>query len=360
MSNATFIQEVVNLTNQFRAQKGLAPLSIDLDLNEAAQNHTEDMAFNDYFSHYGLNSSKPWDRAQAAGYETGIVGENIGMGYASPKAVVNAWIKSDSHRAAMLNSRYNEIGVGYYYLANDTGRVNYNSYWTQLFGQGDIEADSASTAAAAPPPPFPGFDPLQYAASNPDLLVLFNTDTTALTQHYVTYGANEGRPTDTFDEMGYLASNPDLLRAFGANGSLATQHYIMYGYTEGRTTSGFQPWQYLASYDDLIRAFGPNPVAATQHFIQNGFGEGRAVDLFDEGRYLASNADLIQHLGYDLEAATQHYVTYGLGEGRAKTAFDPAAYLARYGDLQAVFGGDLVGSTQHYIEFGFHEGRIAT
>lgn len=355
MSNAAIIQEVVNLTNQFRAQNGLPPLSIDLDLNEAAQNHSEDMAINDYFSHYGLDGSRPWDRAEDAGYESGTIGENIAAGQRSPEAVVNGWINSDGHRAAMLNSRYNEIGIGYYFLENDTGQVNYNRYWTQLFGKGEIEQP---TPAVPPAPTVPAsFAPLQYGASHGDLMMHLGADPTALTQHYANFGANEGRAMDTFDEMGYLASNHDVLRAFGVNIDAATQHYITNGYREGRQTNLFPAFQYLASYDDLIQAFGPNPVAATQHFVQSGFWEGRSADMFDEGRYLASNADLIQHFGYDLQGATQHYISHGMAENRSKTAFDPVAYLNRYSDLQGAFGNDLVGATWHYIEHGFDEGR---
>ncbi|HEY9887183.1 MAG TPA: CAP domain-containing protein [Candidatus Obscuribacterales bacterium] len=349
MSDASFVQTVIDLTNQFRAKNGLGTLSMDGDLTEAAQAHTEDMALNDYFSHYGKNGSKPWDRAQAAGYETGIVGENIGMGYFTPKAIVDAWIASPSHRDAMLNPRYNEIGVGYFYLKNDTGKTNYYAYWTQLFGQGEIEG---------PPVVLPdNFDPLQYGASHADLLQFYGVNVAGLTQHYLDSGAAEGRSLDQFDEVGYLASHDDLLRGFGTDVNAATQHYIQHGYFEGRATTLFQPLQYLASYDDLINALGSNLAAATQHFIRHGFGEGRSRDRFDEARYLASNADLIQHFGYALDAATQHYVQYGMAEKRSTQAFDPAAYLSQNYDLQVAFGSNLAAATRHYIEFGFAEGR---
>jgi hypothetical protein len=35
----------------------------------------------------------------------------------------------------MLNCDYLEVGIGYTYLANDRGTVNYNHYWTQDLGQ---------------------------------------------------------------------------------------------------------------------------------------------------------------------------------------------------------------------------------
>ena len=50
--------------------------------------------------------------------------ENIAKGQATPQAVVNAWMNSSGHRANILNSTYNKIGVGY--VAN-------GNYWTQMF-----------------------------------------------------------------------------------------------------------------------------------------------------------------------------------------------------------------------------------
>lgn len=132
--NVDFITGVVNLTNSFRAQNGLAPLTLDPRLNAAAQAHSTDMALNDYFGHTELNGSQPSDRAKAVGYPSSFIGENIGAGYTTPEAAVNGWINSPGHRANLLNSDYREIGVGYYFLANDAGNFNHNHYWTQVFG----------------------------------------------------------------------------------------------------------------------------------------------------------------------------------------------------------------------------------
>ncbi|MEG4861588.1 CAP domain-containing protein [Microcoleus sp. K1-B6] len=45
---------------------------------------------------------------------------------------VTAWMNSDGHRQNILNSKFQEFSVGYYFLANDTGEVNYKHYWTQV------------------------------------------------------------------------------------------------------------------------------------------------------------------------------------------------------------------------------------
>ncbi|MEL6319305.1 MAG: CAP domain-containing protein [Cyanobacteria bacterium J06626_14] len=155
MQNNAFEQEVLKLTNEFRQKNGLKPLVIDQDLDEAADIHSKNMADQDFFSHTGKDGSRPWDRAERAGYESRTVGENIAAGYRTPEAVVQGWIDSPGHRANMLNPNYNEIGLGYYYLQDDRGSVNYNSYWTQLFGRGTIESPAPDPSPAPNPQPAP-------------------------------------------------------------------------------------------------------------------------------------------------------------------------------------------------------------
>jgi len=126
---------VLRLTNAFRQQNGLRPLSYNDKLANAAQRHSVNMANQDFFSHTGKDGSSFSQRVTAAGYQWSFTGENIAAGYTTPQAVVNAWINSPGHRAAMLNPNYQDIGIGYHYLANDTGQVNYYHYWTQNFGK---------------------------------------------------------------------------------------------------------------------------------------------------------------------------------------------------------------------------------
>jgi Ca2+-binding RTX toxin-like protein len=136
-TNSSFIARVVTLTNEFRAQNGLAALTLNSELSNTAQWHSQDMALQDYFSHTGKNGSTPWDRAELFGYSSTAMGENIAAGQTTPESVVEGWKNSPGHRANMLNAGFTEIGVGYDFLASDTGSVNYSHYWTQFFGAGD-------------------------------------------------------------------------------------------------------------------------------------------------------------------------------------------------------------------------------
>jgi uncharacterized protein YkwD len=130
-----FVGQVVELTNQFRAKNGLAPLTFNSKLSDSAQTHSRNMAMQDFFDHKGLDGTSEGDRAVQAGYERRAVAENIAAGQKTPRQVVDTWIKSPGHRANLLNPTAKDIGVGYFFLANDTGKTNYNAYWTQVFGQ---------------------------------------------------------------------------------------------------------------------------------------------------------------------------------------------------------------------------------
>lgn len=124
------VAEVTALTNQHRAAAGCPALTINAQLNAAAQRHSNDMATHDFMSHTGSDGSSPWDRMQDAGYSFSNAAENVAAGYASAEAVVTAWMGSEGHRANILNCNLREIGIGYAYNAASS----YRHYWTQAFG----------------------------------------------------------------------------------------------------------------------------------------------------------------------------------------------------------------------------------
>ena len=59
----------------------------------------------------------------------GYAGENIASGYnLTPKAVVEAWMKSDGHRKNILSPKFSYLGVGVAFNET-TGQT----YWAQMF-----------------------------------------------------------------------------------------------------------------------------------------------------------------------------------------------------------------------------------
>lgn len=132
-TSSSDIDRVVELTNFYRTQSDLNALSPNTALNNAAQGHSQAMALDDFFSHQGINGSNPTQRAQAAGY-VGSAGENIAAGHLNAEHVMEQWMYSTGHRNNILNANYQDIGVGYYYLADDRGTEQWQRYWTSLFG----------------------------------------------------------------------------------------------------------------------------------------------------------------------------------------------------------------------------------
>ena len=124
-------QEIVNLVNQERQARGLAPLSVNSRLVSAAQQHAGNMARYNQMSHTLPQADLPnlVDRLNYYNYDYRAAGENIAWNYRSADAVMTAWMNSPGHRANILNPNFTEIGVG----------VRYNSrgepYYCQVFGR---------------------------------------------------------------------------------------------------------------------------------------------------------------------------------------------------------------------------------
>ncbi len=144
-----FENEVLRLTNLRRAAgancdtEGVfapaPPLTFDGLLRCAARNQSRNLGRLDFFAHTDPNGDDVSDRVDNTGYVWQAVGENIAAGQMTPADVVDGWIDSDGHCANLMEPLFTELGVGYYYDAEDTyaygpGYAPYYRYWTQVFG----------------------------------------------------------------------------------------------------------------------------------------------------------------------------------------------------------------------------------
>jgi uncharacterized protein YkwD len=120
---------VVCLINQDRAQHHLPALQASADLNRSAQGWTNVMVSSDQFTH-GANFAA---RISAAGYVWRSAGENIATGYATPRAVVRAWMASTGHCQNILNPSYRNVGTGVS-TRPVKGWASGAGTWTQDFG----------------------------------------------------------------------------------------------------------------------------------------------------------------------------------------------------------------------------------
>jgi hypothetical protein len=143
------------------------------------------------------------------------------------------------------------------------------------------------------------FDPIWYLNTYPDVRI-------NAAQHYISYGASEGRnPHPLFETKFYQKQYPDL----DATGVNPLVHYLTIGWKQGaRPTELFDPNWYLEQNPDVKHA-GIEPLS---HYVQRGWRENRQPSLnFDPEKYIAERGDLD---GYPSDPLT-HYQMIGRREG---------------------------------------------
>ncbi|WP_051412132.1 CAP domain-containing protein [Halonatronum saccharophilum] len=104
-------EEMLNLVNKVRIDKGLDPLKVDFDLVQVARVKSQDMIDEDYFSHFSPNYGSPFDMMRELNISYYIAGENI-AGAPNVALAHENLMNSPSHRDNILHSEYTHIGVG--------------------------------------------------------------------------------------------------------------------------------------------------------------------------------------------------------------------------------------------------------
>ncbi|MBU0579257.1 hypothetical protein KKE34_04090 [Patescibacteria group bacterium] len=104
-------RQVVEITNLEREKLGLDPLVLNQSLVEAALSKGQDMFTDQYWSHTAPDGLEPWYFIKQAGYQYQIAGENLARDFSNTESMMVAWMASPTHRANIVNSKYNEIGI---------------------------------------------------------------------------------------------------------------------------------------------------------------------------------------------------------------------------------------------------------
>ena len=102
-------KEVFELTNQERVKAGKSPLKSNSNLTKAAMVRAKEITIR--FEHIRPDGSN----VSTALYENGVAfptGENIACGGSSAKDIVNGWMNSSGHRAAIMRDDNGYMGVG--------------------------------------------------------------------------------------------------------------------------------------------------------------------------------------------------------------------------------------------------------
>ncbi len=124
---------VLRATNIERDRAGLPKLAESSNLDGAAVLKLGDMFAKEYFAHVSPDGIDAADLAERAGYEFIAIGENLALGnFENDEALVRAWMESPGHRANILSSKYQEIGV-----AVGKGRFEGKTTWlaVQIFAK---------------------------------------------------------------------------------------------------------------------------------------------------------------------------------------------------------------------------------
>ncbi|HHT37872.1 MAG TPA: LysM peptidoglycan-binding domain-containing protein [Mollicutes bacterium] len=119
--------EVIRLVNEERRRAGRPALVENSELSRIGRIKSNDFISNNYFSHNSPTYGTPFDMLRSFGISFTAAAENIAKGQGTATDVMNTWMNSQGHRANILNTTYNQIGVG---VARDNNGV---LYWTQMF-----------------------------------------------------------------------------------------------------------------------------------------------------------------------------------------------------------------------------------
>ena len=118
------INEVYEITNNYRSLVGVSSLTLDSSLVTAANIRAKELS--DSFSHTRPNGSSCFTVLSELGISYGTAGENIAAGYSSSQSVMEGWHSSSGHYQNIISSKFKKIGIG-------VNIVNNQYYWVQIF-----------------------------------------------------------------------------------------------------------------------------------------------------------------------------------------------------------------------------------
>jgi len=102
---------MTKLINVERAKYGIESLEYTNKLADVARKHSIDMLKRRYFAHINLDGSTPFERLHQAKIGYTIAGENLAIS-TSLESAVSALMQSPTHRANILNKKFQKTGIG--------------------------------------------------------------------------------------------------------------------------------------------------------------------------------------------------------------------------------------------------------
>ena len=118
------INEVYEITNNYRSLVGVSSLTLDSSLVEAASIRAKELS--NSFSHTRPNGSSCFTVLSELEISYGTAGGNIAAGYSSSQSVMEGWRSSSGHYQNIISSKFKKIGIG-------VNIINNQYYWVQIF-----------------------------------------------------------------------------------------------------------------------------------------------------------------------------------------------------------------------------------
>ena len=137
--------ELVALANQDRAINGIAGVTEDPLLDQAAEAAATDMATKGYFAHVSPDGKAPWYWLDSVGYKYSYAGENLAVNFTDSSNVEIAWMNSPTHRANIEKPQYTSIGIG---VANGEYQGEETTFVVQFFAAPAVAVPVASAPAS--------------------------------------------------------------------------------------------------------------------------------------------------------------------------------------------------------------------
>jgi len=259
--NLDMAWEVLDIVNNERTENGLAPLTMDKGLMDAAEIRANEIV--SLFSHTRPDGTSCFT-VLTSDYQYGSSGENIAAGQQSAADVMNSWMNSPGHRANILKGDFQSIGIACVYVPESV----YRYHWVQLFHSKVVEAavrgntPSGGNAPTEPEQTFDGTIPM-YRAYNPNSGEHFYTSDFAELSNICSLGWS-------YEGVAWYAPSggSNVYRLYNPN--TGDHHYTLD--PEERDMLEFVGWNYegVAWFSDgdipIYRVYNPNAVTGSHHY----------------------------------------------------------------------------------------------
>ncbi len=156
--------DLYTLTNQARTANNFPVLTVNSQLETAAQLKLNDMIVHGYFAHVSPQGVSPWTWFEKANYNYQAAGENLAMDFNSSQQVMQGWMNSPLHRKNILLPDFTQIGIA---IGSGTINGQQGMIVVQMFGKPmtvtRLAVATPKPIAAVTPKPSPRPSPVKTA-----------------------------------------------------------------------------------------------------------------------------------------------------------------------------------------------------